>query len=336
MTDENRYMGMEADSETVSQQAEHWFARRRDGVRPAEQESAFQRWLAAHPSHAQAYSTAELSWESLKLLQTSPRMRELAASAIRDTAHQAKLPGYWKPLLMAASVAAVALIGINLLRSQAPIEAPAAVSYRTAVGEQRTELLADGSRLILNTDTQLDVRYANTRRDIVLRRGEVLFAVAKDAARPFAVAAADGTITAFGTQFQVREAGGNISVTLLEGSVQVARERHGETQRLVPGEQAAYRAMQSGIAIRKVDPAAAVSWTQGRLDFRDLALADAVSEANRYSALKLRIGDPTLEGLAVSGSFRAGDNAGVAAALAAAFPIRIAETTDSEIVLRRR
>src|SRR3546814_10289167 len=48
------------------------------------------------------------------------------------------------------------------------------------------------------------------------------------------------------------------------------------------------------IDVRQIDPTATTSWLQGRLDFSGLPLAEAIAEANRYSAVKLRLGDPRL------------------------------------------
>src|SRR3546814_2535012 len=63
-----------------------------------------------------------------------------------------------------------------------------------------------------------------------------------------------------------------------------------------------------GIDVRQIDPTATTSWLQGRLDFSGLPLAEAIAEANRYSAVKLRLGDPRLADLPVGGSLRTGDN----------------------------
>src|SRR3546814_10885657 len=98
--------------------------------------------------------------------------------------------------------------------------------YATDLGEQRTERLPDGTRIILNTQTAVAVRYSRQRREIALQHGEAMFEVAHDAARPFVVATGDGSVTALGTRFQVRNEGAGAIVTLLEGSVEVRSEEH--------------------------------------------------------------------------------------------------------------
>src|SRR3546814_20058884 len=90
-----------------------------------------------------------------------------------------------------------------------------------------------------------------------------------------------------------------------------------------------------GIDVRQIDPTATTSWLQGRLDFSGLPLAEAIDEANRYSAVKLRLGDPRLADLPVGGSFRTGDNAGIAAAFSTVFPVRVDRDRKSVVAGRR-
>lgn len=328
---------MERDTDKIRQEAERWLAGRRGGARPPAEEAEFRHWLERSEAHARAYAASERAWEELQGLRASPRMQAMAAAAMRATApSRQRRPPAWKPLLLAAAVAAIAVVGaVRLLPQQAA--PPPAVAYATALGEQRGERLPDGTALTLNTDTVLQVRYGAARREIVLERGEAMFEVAPDPLRPFVVAAADGTVTALGTRFQVRAQDGAVAVTLLEGGVEVAREARRQQQRLAPGERATYRLDGVDIAVERIDPAAVTAWTRGRLDFRATPLGEAVAEANRYSPVKLRLGAPELAALPVSGNFRAGDNPGMAAAFAAAFPVRVDDSgLDGEIVLQPR
>src|SRR3546814_18660754 len=82
--------------------------------------------------------------------------------------------------LLAASVASVAVIGgIGLLPLFAPEPPSPAVAYATDLGEQRTERLPDGTRIILNTQTAVEVRYSRQRREIALQHGEAMFEVVR-------------------------------------------------------------------------------------------------------------------------------------------------------------
>lgn len=326
--------GMDPSHDAIRREAAAWFARRRDGAcRVREEEAAFEDWRRQSHAHAQAYAETERAWRQWAQLQDSARMREMTAAAMAATApaRRRAAGARWRPLLLAASLAVVAVLGgIGLLTPPAP----APVAYGTGLGEQRTEQLADGTRITLNTQTDLQVRYDRRRREIVLERGEALFDVAREAGRPFVVVAGDGSVTALGTRFQVRNETGEAMVTLLEGRVEVAAQQ--ARRQLAPGEQARYGGDAAGVRVRQVDPVAVASWTLGRLDFSGLPLAEAVAEANRYSEVKLRLGDPGLAELPVGGSFRIGDNAAIAAALATVFPVRVASDDGYEIVLMPR
>lgn len=319
--------------DTIRQEAAVWFARRRDGALAPGEEAAFEQWRRQDEAHVRAYAETEHVWEQWRQLQSSARMREMTAAALKATApRQRGRQRSLRPLLLAAGLAAIAVIGGIRLLPLFTLEPPSpSAAYATQLGEQRTEQLPDGTRIILNTQTALDVRYSRARREITLRHGEAMFEVAHDAKRPFVVTTGGGSVTALGTRFQVRHEGADAIVTLLEGSVEVARQA--ERKRLVPSEQARYGTGDAGIAVRRIDPAAATSWMQGRLDFSGLPLAEAVAEANRYSAVKLRLGDPRLASLPVGGSFRAGDNAGIAEAFSTVFPVRVARSDAHEIVL---
>src|SRR5690606_33638330 len=96
------------------------------------------------------------------------------------------------------------------------------------LGERRTETLPDGTEVVLNTDSALEMRYSKGRRYIEVKQGEAQFEVAHDASRPFVVSIGEDTVTALGTRFQVRREQGSAIVTLLEGSVEVVHsdERH--------------------------------------------------------------------------------------------------------------
>lgn len=321
--------------DAIREEAATWFARRRDGVRTPGEEAAFEAWRNRSEEHARIYAETERAWEQWKQLQNSKRMREMAAAAMTATAHrsrQTKSRRRWPLLAAAACLVAVVVFGgmqwLSLMKHTQP------VVYSTGVGERQTEKLPDGTRVVLNTQTTLQVSYSPRQRTVTLQHGEAMFEVVHDARHPFKVVVGNGSVIDLGTKFQVRHDDGMTAVTLLQGRVEVAA--HDKRKQLSPGEQARYSATTTGIDVRKVDTSAITSWMQGRLNFRGLPLAQAVAEANRYSAVKLRLGDPTLASLPVSGSFRAGDNAAIAAALSAVFPVRVARSNAHEIVLMPR
>src|SRR6202042_1154910 len=106
-------------------------------------------------------------------------------------------------------------VGLTLFMLETPQE------FRTALGEQRSVLLADGSRATLNTASTIEVILQKGRREVRLVQGEALFEVAHDSARPFVVRAGNALLKDVGTQFNVDMRSNGTTVTVVEGQVAV-------------------------------------------------------------------------------------------------------------------
>src|SRR3990170_8862387 len=86
----------------------------------------------------------------------------------------------------------------------------------------------DGTRLLLNTDTSVKVRFDEERRRIDLRRGQALFEVSADQ-RPFYVKAGDHDLTVRRGRFDMRRETDRLSVLAIDGVATLAPESTGET-----------------------------------------------------------------------------------------------------------
>jgi len=163
--------------------------------------------------------------------------------------------------------------------------------------------------------------------------------VAHDASRPFSVDTGLGRVTALGTRFQVELDASQAIVTLVEGSVSVALPgqdyRDPTALRLAPGEQARHSPDRSHWTQQAVDAAAATSWSQGFHVFSATPLPEAVREINRYSSTQLRLAQPSLNSLVVSGNFKSGDAALIASALPLVLPVQLLKE-GNEIVIAPR
>lgn len=329
-------MGTAIPGSSALAEAERWYARLRTGHCSAAQRAAFDRWHA-DPGHAAAYAQTERLWEDIGSLAGNPELEALSAQALRATGHRRRHDGprLHRHVALAASVAvcAVAL----LLAFGVFDRAPLAIVYATGADERNTVLLDDGSQLVLNADTAVSVRMGGKQRALVLEHGEAMFSVARDPQRPFSVEAGNGIVTALGTRFQVRREPAQVTVTLLEGSVALERPEGGEQRRrLTPGDQVTYGDAGTPVAVRMVDTEVASSWTRGRLLFRSTPLAEVVAEVNRYADTPLKLEDPSLGALPVSGTFPMGDSESVALALQALLPVRVEQGDGNRIALRRR
>ena len=230
---------------------------------------------------------------------------------------------------MAAAAVALLVVGGTLVA-----EWPAGGDrYATRIGEQRKMMLADGSRVILDTDTALTVKFDDGARRVSLDHGQAYFTVAHDAARPFSVDASGARVLATGTQFDVHRDGDMVDVTLVEGSVRVsaddrpvARLRAGQALTLNSGRVS---------PIKAVDTAPATAWTRGRIVLDGMTLQDAITAVNRYVDTPVRLDAPGFADARISGTVDTGDARSFAAAVTAVLPLKAQTDADGSISLRQ-
>jgi transmembrane sensor len=197
-------------------------------------------------------------------------------------------------------------------------------AHRTDTGERREIVLADGSRVWLNTATALDVDFSPTLRRIVLHRGEVLITSGHDdasVARPLVVDVPQGRLTALGTRFAVRhEEGGAVRLAVFEGAVEARPAGRGEPRTLTAGEQAR-------VFADRVEPPVAVTgdgddWTRGMLVADGMRLGDFLAELGRYRTGYLGCA-PDVADLRIVGAYPLADTDRVLDALQATLPVKV-------------
>lgn len=281
-------------SDDTLAEAAAWIAKLHGPDRDARLETGFRRWLLENPAHQAAFDRANELWLGTERL---PKAQIPLRSLLQAEANQV-----WPKLLAAAGLAVVAIgAGLYLLRDPA---------IETSLGEQRTIALEDGTRVALNTATRIQVHYDSGRRRVELSRGEALFEVAKDKARPFVVTAGDRQIAALGTKFVVRQDEGRVSVTLLEGLVAVDSVKLSVGQRLTIASNGAPK-------VDSPELSRVTDWQRGQVRFDGDTLESAIAEMNRYSVMQLALDGATRgRNIKVTGIFRAGDSLDFANAVA--------------------
>lgn len=208
----------------------------------------------------------------------------------------------------------------------------------TRIGEIRSLRLADGSTVILDTDTELLEEFSAQRRDLELIRGRARFDVAHEP-RPFVVHAGQSLVTAHGTLFDVRLDGARASVRLLRGAIDVALSgpvaRGSRQKRLRPGD-AVWSEATTGVTSLPSTGAPMASqagWPDALLDFDHIDLRALAAEANRYSQTKLLLQSDAVGQLAVSGTFKVGDAARLADHLALLLDLDVQRRDNGDVVL---
>jgi transmembrane sensor len=319
-------------------EAEQWFARLLDPACLPEQRAAFERWRNANAAHAAAYREVERLWQYSLAASRHPAVAAAAWRALRPepVAHS---PRRW--LFPAAAVAAVAVVVASVVLPRWSTHAPAAtgVTYTTAAGQQQTVRLADGSSIVLDTDTAVMVSYSASTRRVDLLRGQAQFSVQGNHAWPFVVHALHGTVTAVGTQFQVRINDDCTDVALIKGKLAIATMPANGTPHdaaLVGGQGLAYDERGRISAARPLDAQDVQGWTEGKLFVHDWRLADLVEEMNRYSTTRLEIGDPGLRDIRISGVFHTHDQPSFLALLQQGWAVRATRVDAQRITLTQQ
>jgi transmembrane sensor len=213
-------------------------------------------------------------------------------------------------------------------------------SFDTAIGEQRSVSLSDGSIVQLNTGTRIKARISAEARDIRLLKGEALFKVAQDRSRPFEVTTADAAILAVGTQFNVYQLDGRTKVSVLEGRVRVTAADEPAATSMGPivtaGQEVEVHQGRKSIQRAGSDVASAAAWVQRRVVFKQEPLANVLTQFNRYRRTpRLRVDDPALAARKYSGTFDVDDPRSLEDVLSNETDVAL-ERTGDEIVIRKR
>jgi len=282
----------------IGDQAAEWLLRQESPDWLERDQAALEAWLNESPQHLAAYWRLEAGWaRTERLVALKPGRMQRGQTSSRKIS--------WPVLRFVAAASIVIAVTFGGWYSWSTRE----VEYATTIGQRARILLADGSRIQLNTNSAISVSFGIWQRTISLKKGEAFFDVQHDAARPFSVLAVGHRITDLGTKFAVRTSNDRLEVTLVEGSARLETisplVQHHATD-LVPGEVAV--ATPSTIAVTKLPMhslANALAWRQGQLVFNHTTLSDAAAEFNRYNSTKLVI-EPGIADLTVSGVFDAG------------------------------
>jgi transmembrane sensor len=314
-------------SGTALAEAAVWMARLHSPDRTDATESGWRKWFGAQSDHEAAWELVSDQWNKSHDVPVG-----LVHPAVRVRRRAPRFRIRWIPVAIAAAVGVVAWTVVFLGRGE----------VSTAVGEQRTLNLQDGTRIELNTATRLAVKYDAKTRVVDLKSGEAYFSVAHEP-RPFVVMAGNRKVIAVGTSFTVRRdqsADDSVTVTLIEGKVAVAPISAANTLATAPipdvtllsaGERAhVHRRAPITVDTPQIDRI--TGWMRGQLIFDHTPLAEAIAELNRYGVTHLSVESPETGRIPVSGTFRVSDSASFAQAAAQIYNLKLVRR-DDELVL---
>lgn len=284
-----------------------WAVRLDHGDATPRMQRAHAQWLQADPRHAQAWRRVGALQRGFAGVPAAPARDALQAAQRQREAREARAGQGRRGALKLLSLAGVALAAGWVVREHAPWQRLMAQAS-TGVGEQRTLQLADGTRIVLNTDSAVSTDLRGERRLIVLRRGEIMVSTGADAGaaskRPFWVSTPFGKMQALGTRFVVRIDEGRARVSVQEGAVA-----------LHPGNGPAQAEVRPGESRWLSDDGTAPAdnrgfdddgWVDGVIAGRDIRMADLLAELGRYRHGVVAC-DPRVADLRVLGVFHVQD-----------------------------
>ena len=337
-------------SETINQEAADWLTKMDGGRLSTGERRKLRKWLAQDAGHEQALKRLTAIWTDMNFL-----LNDYLLPQNQESTGMSSLLGRYRWLLMPLTTACAALM-IWFAWAYVPQEvtdSPEVAYYSTEIGKRQLRRFSDGSTAHLNTDSGVEIEYTGSRRIVRLLRGEAMFDVVHDPARPFVVYAGDNEVQAIGTRFAVRLRSENIVVTVTDGQVQLTKRIKetglSDVKKTLPVQEVflvnkgevleVSDKVSEPVPPLKVEEAELdrrLSWLDGQLIFDNERLDQVVSEISRYMSLRIVIADPELRDLRISGRFRIGDAEALLDAIEVSMDIHISRVGDQLIYLSQQ
>ncbi|MEJ0038881.1 MAG: FecR domain-containing protein [Gammaproteobacteria bacterium] len=343
----------EAEARSIAEQAAEWLLVLEEG-KPEDHE-AFTDWLRKSPLHVGAFLRAsaidslgaEMDRDKQIPVDLGP-FTEAAEVGGAPVSRESMASGRGFGLRAWGLAASVVALAVAALLSFLHLASNSTRIYAAAVGEQRVIELDDGSTMFLEPASSVELRFVKKERWLRVATGGAMFKVAHDPSRPFRVHAGDALVQAVGTQFSVNRIRGEAVISVVEGVVQVSRERsiaerlmpfaplHAVPVRLSAGQET--RVARDGeVSLPKSatsDPV--TSWRAKRLTFINETLYAIAGEFNRYNRTpQIRVADAAAGELRFAAAFDANDPVSLVQVLAGHPKLKV-ERNESEIVIRSR
>ena len=309
-------------------QAAYWQAQLSSDLVTEQHRREFEVWLDERPENKLAWQEVNAFWAGLDSL------TEADISDVKNSRVVAfKRPGRVRPtprfIRPALGVAASLMLMASLIYTQGGFHF---ADYTTAPGKQRNVILADGSEIIMNTDTAISVDYSAQHRQITLHDGEAYFVVAPDAKRPFDVQTHSGQVRALGTEFNIKTRQKEVTVTVYQHAVRVTAENGKIIESLPEGQQVAFSddALSS---VTSINVQRGQAWRNQRMIFQDKPLAEVIEELNRYRSGRIIVMNNDIKTLPVTGVFATDDTNVALKTIEQSLPITVTKITEKLVLL---
>lgn len=293
-------------------EAADWFAVLGSGQVTKSETEQWQTWLHAHPDH-------QVAWAKVEFF--THKFQDLPPHAASAALNQPDLYRR-RTLKTLAILGALGMSSWHVSRGRYLQDWTA--DYRTPLGASKTIILADGSKVTLDTDSALNIEFTSELRCLQLVVGEIYIETAPDIvspSRPLVVDTQDGRVRALGTRFSVRQQAGNSQVTVYSDAVEIQPTQAGISKLILKAGQTTH------FTPHQINAVAAISaerpaWTQGILLADNLPLSEFLLQLNRYRHGYVTC-DPQIADLRIVGAFPLNNTDRILATLAETLPVTI-------------
>lgn len=281
--------------------ATRWFVRMQHAEPDHPDRGRFEAWLMSSPAHATEYAAVADVWhdfDSTKQLQTlanAMEQKKFTEQRTRSNKIQKSAAAVFTVLIITVA----SLLGFQSYQEW-QAEPTLQVAVNTNIGVIKQQSFADGSKLTINANSDVQVTYYRNKRMVQLNRGEVIFEVAKDAERPFIVDTAHAKVTVLGTRFVVNRLNKLSRISVDHGSVKVEAQANQDLAAapaivLHDGEVAEVNATQPPQRIAR-NAANAFSLTQGIINFEQADLEEIAETLSRYRQTPVHVNTGNQQG----------------------------------------
>ncbi|OZI34053.1 iron dicitrate transport regulator FecR [Bordetella genomosp. 10] len=323
----------------MADQVVNWLLLLRSGRASPADYADFMAWRASDPLHEKAWNqlTSALGSSFGRLSDyypagyTPPGQAQAAMGVRRSATVAAQLAAQTplvppklargalrRRLLTGGGALAAGIIGLGVVNELYPLKNLMA-DAATATGERRQYLLSDGSQILLDARTRVELDFAGPTRNVRLLEGAVTASVARDPGRPFYIHTEQGSVRSLGTRYMVRQQIRRSLVVVHEHEVEIVTNRQARAT-VAAGAGARFDDMQ--IDTPRAELMADAAWETGWIAVRNRPLADIVAALRPYRSGLLRV-SMAAGGLLVTGQFPLDDSDATLDTLARTVPITI-------------
>ncbi|MEP4891942.1 MAG: FecR domain-containing protein [Aliiglaciecola sp.] len=303
--------------ETIKREASEWIARMETGELSEDEQVELKHWVATSPEHKKQLQRLTQLWDSMSDIGERQRSASSASKAskagglgLNFNIFSYKTLSYFVLILVLP-----VLVYFHNLSEFRSLNG----QYATKIGQQKIITLTDGSEILLNTNSIVEVLYSRDQRNIHLLQGEANFKVAADKSKPFTVKAGLGDVMALGTSFSVRLDGNKVKVLVSHGTVRIrAQDNEGHLPSAIKkpltrnneviataGNNVVFDEAEVESVVQENNESLSnqLSWKKGFLAFDNEPLSAVVEEVSRYTSKKIIILDDDIQQLKVGGYY---------------------------------